>query len=56
MDGVAITLQATEETEGEDADAEADEGHHNPYTSDDRQEQLVHSVIHLGQNIHVTSD
>lgn len=47
MDGVAIALQAPEEAEGEDADGEADEGHHDPNPSDDIQEQLVHSVVHL---------
>lgn len=44
MDGVAIALQAPEEAEGEDADGEADEGHHDPDAGDDRQQQLVRSV------------
>lgn len=48
MDGVAVTLQAPEEAEGEDADGEADEGHHNPHPSDDGQKQLVPDVVPLG--------
>lgn len=47
MDGVAITLQAPEEAEGEYADCEADEGHHDPDASDDSQQQLMHSVVNL---------
>lgn len=47
MDGVAIALQAPEEAEGEDADDEADEGHHDPNAGDDGQKQLVHSVVNL---------
>lgn len=47
MDGVAIALQAPEETEGEDADHEADEGHHDADASDDGQEQLVHFTAGL---------
>lgn len=48
MDGVAVTLQAPEEAEGEDADGEADEGHHNPHPSDDGQKQLMPDVVPLG--------
>ena len=47
MDGVAVALQAPEEAEGEDAHGEADEGHHDPDSGDDGQEQLVHSVVNL---------
>lgn len=47
MDGVAIALQAPEEAEGEDADAEADEGHYDPDSSDDSQEQVVHYAFIL---------
>lgn len=48
MDCVAIALQAPKEAEGEDADSEADEGHHNPDSSDDSQKQLVPDVVTLG--------
>lgn len=47
MDGVAIALQPPEEAEGEDADGEADEGHHDPNASDDPQKQLVHRAVNL---------
>lgn len=47
MDGVAIALQAPEEAEGEDADGEADERHHDPDAGDDGQEQVVHYVFAL---------
>lgn len=48
MDGVAVALQAPEEAKGEDADGEADEGHHNPHPSDDGQKHLVPNVVPLG--------
>lgn len=48
MDGVAVALQAPEEAEGEDADGEADEGHHDPHPGDDGQQQLVPDVVTLG--------
>ena len=41
MDGVAIALQAPEEAKREDADGEADQGHHDADPSDDSEEQLV---------------
>lgn len=44
MDGVAIALQAPEEAEGEDADGEADQGHHDPDLSDDGQQHHVRAV------------
>lgn len=47
MDCVAVALQAPEEAEGEDADGEADEGHHDPDSSDDGQKQLVPHVVTL---------
>lgn len=47
MDGVAIALQAPEEAESEDADGEADEGHHDADARDDGQEQLVHFAVVL---------
>lgn len=50
MDSVAIALQASEEAESEDTDGETDEGHHDPNTSDDSQEQLVHCAVILGDN------
>lgn len=45
MDGVAIALQAPEEAEGEDADGEAHEGHHEPNASDDGQKKITRRVI-----------
>lgn len=48
MDGVAVALQAPEEAKGEDTDGEADEGHHDPHSSDDGQKQLVPNVVTLG--------
>lgn len=48
MNGVAVTLQAPEEAEGEDADGEADEGHHDPHPSDNGQKQLMPDVVPLG--------
>ncbi len=47
MDGVTIALQAPEEAEGEDADGEADERHHDADPSDDSQQQVVHYVFTL---------
>lgn len=47
MDGVAVALQAPEEAEGEDADGEADEGHHDSDSGNDGQEQLVPDVVPL---------
>lgn len=47
VDCVAVALQAPEEAEGEDADGEADQRHHNPDAGDDGQEQLVTHVHSL---------
>ena len=47
MDGIAITLKAPEEAEGEYADGQADQRDHDPYTGDDSQEQLMHSIFAL---------
>lgn len=44
VDGVAVALQAPEEAEGEDADGEADQRHHDADAGDDGQEQLVAHV------------
>lgn len=49
MNRVAVTLQASEEAEGEDANGEADEGNHDPDSSDDSQNQLVSHVVTLGR-------
>lgn len=54
MDGVPIALQAPEEAEGEDADHEADEGHHDADASDDGQEQLVHFAAGLKRKREMT--
>lgn len=47
VDGVAVALQAPEEAKGEDADGEADQGHHDSDSGDDGQEQLVPDVVPL---------
>lgn len=51
MDGVAIALQAAEEAEGEDADGEADERHHDPDSSDDSQKWSMNTVRLEGRKV-----
>ena len=53
MDGVAIALQAPEEAEGEDADGQADERHHDPDASDDGEKQFVDAPLPLHRNTHL---
>lgn len=47
MDGVAVTLQTSEEAEGEEADGEADEGHGDAHPRDDGEEELVDTAVAL---------
>lgn len=47
MDGVAVTLQTSEEAEGEEADGEADEGHGDAHPCDDGEEELVDAAVAL---------
>ncbi len=47
MDCVPVTLQPTEETEGEDAHGQTDEGYHDTHTTDDAQQQLLDFICTL---------
>lgn len=47
VDSIAVTLQPSEETEGEDADSQADEGDNDAHPGDDCQQQVVHSIFIL---------
>ena len=47
VDGVAVTLQPTEEAKGEDTDKQANQRQQNPHPGDDVQEQVVHAVCFL---------
>lgn len=47
VDGVSVALQSPEEAEGEDADGEADQRHHDADAGNDGQEQLVAHVDSL---------
>lgn len=47
MNGVAVTLQPSEEAEGEDADKEANQRQQDPHPRDDIQEHVVHAVCFL---------
>lgn len=54
MDGISIALQAPEKAEGEDADSQADKGHHYADPSDDSKQQLVvisNAALEIKQNI-----
>lgn len=44
MNGVAITLEATEEAECEEADEQADQGQKDPNPRNDIQQHVVHRV------------
>ena len=50
MDGVAVTLQTSEEAECEEADGEADERHGNTHPCDDSQKKLVDTPLSLQRN------
>lgn len=52
MDGVAVTLQTSEETEGEEADGEADERHGDTHPCDDGKKKLVDAPLPLQTNRH----
>lgn len=47
MDSVAVTLQASEEAEGEEADGEADKRHGDTHPCDDGKKKLVDATIPL---------
>lgn len=47
VNSITITLQATEETECEDADGQAHKGDDNSYPGDDSKEQLMDSIFVL---------
>lgn len=47
MDGVAVTLQTSEEAEGEEADGEADQRHGDAHARDDGEKELVDAPLHL---------
>lgn len=47
MDCVPVTLQPTEETKGEDAHGQTDEGYHDTNTTDDAQQQLLDFICTL---------
>lgn len=48
MDGVAVTLQAAEEAEGDGADGQAEQGDGDAHTRHDGQKELLHPVPVLG--------
>lgn len=50
VDGVAVTLQPTEEAEGEDADKQTHQGQQDAHPGDHIQEQVVHAVCFLWEN------
>ena len=56
MYGVAVALQAAEEAEGEDADGEAHQRHHNAHPRDHGQQHLVHPVVNLESGGEVGSE
>lgn len=47
MDGVAVTLKATEEAEGENANGEADKRDGDAHPCDDCQQELVNAPLTL---------
>lgn len=47
MNGVAVTLQTTEEAEGEEADGQADQRHGDAHPCDDGQEKLMDTSLPL---------
>lgn len=47
MDCVPVTLQPTEEAEGEDAHGQTDEGYNNAHTTDDAQQELLDFICTL---------
>lgn len=54
MDGVAVTLQTSEEAEGEEADGKADERHSNTHPGDDGKKKLMDAPLPLQRNKHST--
>lgn len=47
VDGVAVTLQATEEAEGENANGKADKRDSDAHPCDNRQQELVNAPLTL---------
>lgn len=47
VDGVAVTLQTSEEAEREEADGQADQRHSDTHPGDDSEEDLVHAPVTL---------
>lgn len=47
MDGVAVTLQTSEEAKGEEADGEADKRHSDTHPGDDSEKKLMDAPISL---------
>lgn len=47
VDGVAVTLQTSEEAEGEEADGQADKRHGNTHPGDDAQKDLMQTALPL---------
>lgn len=45
VDGIAVTLQTSEETEGEDANCQADQGDDDAHPGDDGQQQFVNAIF-----------
>lgn len=52
MDGVAVTLQTSEEAEGEEADGKTDEGHGDTHPGDDGKKKLMDAPLPLKRNKH----
>lgn len=50
MDSVAVTLQTSEEAEGEEANGQADERHGNTHPGDDGKEKLMDAPLPLWRN------
>lgn len=50
VNGVAVTLQTSEEAESEEADGQADQRHSNAHPGDDGEENLVHAPVPLQTN------
>lgn len=47
MDGVAVSLQPTEETKGGYANGQADQRNHNAHPCDDRQQKFIDAALIL---------
>lgn len=47
VDGVAVTLQTSEEAEGKEADGQADQRHGDAHPGDDGEKKLMHAALPL---------